>query len=77
MKFNDLVGKTVASATQMKLIQYDDEGYLRLQFTDGTECMIIGGYLSYTGESEDEYPTAIGIVENIDLNRFEVVENGA
>ena len=40
---------------------YDDSGYLRLDFTDGTYCYIVAGYGGYTGGSLDEYPTNIRI----------------
>jgi hypothetical protein len=77
MKFEDLVGKTIASTTQMKPEQYDDEGYLRLQFTDGAECFIVAGYGGYSGESEDEYQTKIWIVENLDLIPIEEMNDGS
>lgn len=64
--FQDLVGKTIASATHMKLSNYDDEGFLRLTFSDASECVIYGGYGSYTGDSEDAYQTVIGLRPHAD-----------
>lgn len=56
-----LNGKTIHSTTRMCKPPYDDTGWLRLDFTDGTHAIIIAGYMGYTGQSEDEYPTTIGI----------------
>ena len=71
MNANNLVGKTITAATQMKHPTYDDSGWLKLNFSDGTECLITAGYQGYTGESEDEYPTCIGVrdttLESLDL----------
>ena len=64
MNWVDLVGKTISSITQMKLREYDDMGFLKLEFTDGTFCFIIGGYGGYTGGSEDEYQTVINLEED-------------
>jgi hypothetical protein len=56
-----LVGKTISAIQKMKPVNYDDTGYLKIMFTDGSTCYIVAGYSSYTGQSEDEYPTTIGI----------------
>ncbi len=62
MEFEDLVGKTIASAVQVKpYIGCDDEGCLQLEFTDGTKAAIMAAYGDYTGDSYDEYPTYIYI----------------
>lgn len=66
MDFQDLQGKTIAKATQMKKPKYDDDGWLKLEFTDGTSCVILAGYGGYTGESEDEYPIGIDVIESDD-----------
>lgn len=60
----DLIGKTIVCVQQMKLKDYDDEGFLHLEFSDGSHRVIEGGYDGYTGESEDEYKTIIGIASN-------------
>ena len=60
--FKSMIGKTILAVTQQKLIKYDDEGFLRIEFTDGTHITISGGYSKYTGGSEDEYQTTVGIV---------------
>ena len=62
-EFKDLIGKTIVDATVKKLAKHDDEGFLELKFSDGTEVLIVGTYGGYTGKSEDEYQTFIKIVE--------------
>ena len=59
MELKDLIGKTIAEAEIMKMPAYDDEGRLRLKFTDGTQTVVVASYGGYTGNSEDEYPTYI------------------
>jgi hypothetical protein len=63
MLFTDLIGKTIASVKVKKLADKDDQGFLEMQFSDGSQIIIIAGYGGYTGKSEDEYPTYI-IVQN-------------
>jgi hypothetical protein len=63
MEFKDLIGKTIIAATPKKLLEYDDEGYLHLQFSDGTEAFIIAEYGGFTGDSFDEYPTYLSIAD--------------
>jgi len=60
----NITGKTIARVTEMQKQGYDDTGWLKLDFTDGTHCVIWAGYGCYTGESEDEYPTRIGISDD-------------
>ena len=72
--FKDLIGKTITAATLKKLAKYDDEGFLELKFSDGTEAMIVASYSGYTGSSKDEYPTFIEITDKyhnelIDANK--------
>jgi hypothetical protein len=67
MDFKDLIGKTIVSATQKKLIKFDDDGFLELIFSDGTKAVIVAYYGGYTGHSEDEYPTGIAIYEKYSL----------
>lgn len=63
-EFENLIGKTIKSATQKKLKNCDDTGFLVLDFTDGTTTTIVASYGGYTGNSEDEYPTHIEISED-------------
>jgi hypothetical protein len=63
VEIEDLVGKTITAAEQMVLEGYDDIGYFHLTFTDGTECVIEGGYGGYSGKSVDEYQTQINVNE--------------
>lgn len=64
MEFHEIEGKTIKSVKQVKLPNYDDEGWLLLEFIDGSDCIIEAGYLDYTGNSLGEYPTYIDIKEN-------------
>lgn len=66
MEFNDIAGKTIKSATHVKRPTNDDEGWLLLEFTDGSKCVVYSWYGGYTGDSEDEYPTKIGITDKTD-----------
>jgi len=50
----DITGKTITKVTEMKKPEYDDTGWLKIDFTDGTHCVIYAGYFGYTGKSEDE-----------------------
>ena len=59
-----LEGRTIRRARSLHDPKYDDKGYLRLEFTDGTMVIIAAGFCSYTGKNMDEYPTAISINEN-------------
>ena len=59
MKFEDLIGKTIVSVKQKKLIGSDDEGFLEMQFSDGTKATIVAYYDGYEGE----YPTGIFVAE--------------
>jgi len=63
MNIEDLNGKTIRAAYQMKMEKCDDDGFLRLEFTDGTRCDVIAGYGGYTGMSKDEHPTDISVDE--------------
>lgn len=64
--FQEMVGKTIQSVRQQKLVRFDDQGFLRIEFTDGTHCTIVGCYGGYTGHSEDEY---IALIELADEER--------
>lgn len=55
----NIVGKTIETVTKIRKPEYDDPGWLKLNFTDGTHCIINAGIGSFTGSSEDEYPTFI------------------
>lgn len=63
MEFKNLIGKTITDATVKRLANHDDKGFLELKFSDGTEAVIVSSYGDYTGLSEAEYPTCIGITE--------------
>lgn len=66
MSFKALEGKTIKTATHVKRPTNDDDGWLLLEFTDETKCVICAYYGGYTSESEDEYPTRICVSENVD-----------
>jgi len=65
--FKDLIGKTIVSAEQLEHPSYDDSGWLKLTFSDNTSAVIISGYGDHTGDSSDEYPTYISIVDGEDF----------
>ena len=64
MEIKDLVGKTIITTTLMKKADYDDTGWLKLDFSDGTCCVIVSDYGGYTGDSRDEYPTFIRVSDD-------------
>ncbi len=66
MEYENLIGKTIVAVKQKKLIGHDDDGFLEMEFSDGTKATIVAYYGGYTGESEDEYPTGIFITERYD-----------
>jgi hypothetical protein len=66
MTIQNLIGKTISSATRMKFPSLDDAGFLKLNFTDSTSCIIVADYGQHTGESADEFPTKISVVSHLD-----------
>ena len=68
MDLSLIIGKTIASARQYKHRNHDDEGWLHITFTDGTQIVIIAGYGGYTGQSEDEYPTLLQFAHPSEIN---------
>ena len=44
MKFEDLIGKTIISVKQKKLIGSDNDGFLEMQFSDGTKATVVAYY---------------------------------
>jgi hypothetical protein len=64
MKMQDLIGKKIIGAKLQRPSNHDDQGFLKLNFSDGSECLIVAGYDFYTGNSSGEYPTSISIIEN-------------
>ena len=76
MDFKELIGKRIVGAEHKQLIGYDDTGYLVLTFSNGTEVTIVGGYDElYTGASEDEYPTRIGMINGRAEGLGELLKN--
>lgn len=61
-----IVGKTIQAATHVKRPTNDDEGWLLLEFTDGSKCVVYSWYGGYTGDSAEEYPTGISITDKTD-----------
>lgn len=59
----NIIGKKIIKVTKMKNPDYDDVGWLKLDFADNTYCVIQASYTCYTGASEDEYPTDISILD--------------
>jgi hypothetical protein len=75
MEFKDLIGKTITAATVKKLAKHDDDGFLELKFSDGTEAVIVSWYVGYTGSSYDEYLTRIRITDKYDDELVELPLN--
>ncbi len=71
IKFEDLVGKTITSAKVKKLKDYNDDGFLALEFSDGTAAIITSYYGEWSGDSLDEYPTHIDITDKI---RYDLID---
>jgi hypothetical protein len=76
MKFQDIVGKTIARATVYKFKTYDDEPFLKLEFTDDSHCFVIADYGGYTGDSEDEYIRTISIQKDLHQDVIEKTGTG-
>ena len=68
MKFEDLIGKTIVAVKQKKLIGGDSDGFLEMQFSDGTKATIV----AYYDGCEDEYPTGIFVTEQYHGNLEDV-----
>ena len=66
MKFSELIGKTIANTQLMKKNGYDDEAWVRLDFTDGTHCFVVSSYGGYTGKSECDYPAFISLQKEVE-----------
>lgn len=66
MKISELIGKTIVNTQFMKKNGYDDEAWVRLDFTDGTHCFVVSSYGSFSGESEDEYPAFIFLQNEVE-----------
>ena len=68
MEYENLIGKTIVAVKQKKLIGHDDDGFLEMQFSDGTKAIIVAGY----DGCEDEYPTTICVTEQYHGNLEDV-----
>jgi hypothetical protein len=65
MNIKSLKGKTIKDVKQKKKAGFDDEGFLVLYFTDGSQATIVASYGPYTGDSIDEYPSKVCVVEKV------------
>ena len=74
MEYENLIGKTIVAVKQKKLIGHDDDGFLEMQFSDGTKAIIVAYYSEFTGDSEDEYPTGIFVTERYDCELEDVTQ---
>jgi len=75
MKFSELIGKTITSAQQMQSVGYTDTGYLKLGFSDRTECVIYSSYGDFDFKSEGEYPSEIYIIDKYTEEELVPIEN--
>lgn len=57
----DIAGRTISKLTRMRLPQYDDDAWLKMDFTDGTTCYFIASQGSYSRDAQDEYVCTIQI----------------
>lgn len=57
MTFDDMVGKMIVDVRRMKPKEYEDYGFLRIKFSDGTHVVIAAGYGEHNNNSMGEYPT--------------------
>lgn len=73
MTVKDIIGKTIIDAKTQKLSKHDDTGFLKLTFSDGTECVVFASYDFYTGRSIDEYPTRIFITDKYESKEGETL----
>lgn len=86
-RIDDIIaGKTIVRGTLMKRQEYDDEPYLHLEFSDGSDACVVASYGGYTGGSEDEYPAFISVMadrptpyfdDDEPFNLVEVIEEAA
>lgn len=63
-QYKKLEGKEIKSACLLNFPNRDDLGFLKLTFTDKTSVIIESSYGGYTGNSLDEYPTYLNIIED-------------
>jgi hypothetical protein len=71
-----LKGKTILEVEWLRYLDYDDKGYLLLEFHDGTRALIAAYHQGYTAKSRDEYQTNISVSflsSDEDLTGFQVV----
>ena len=60
MNIQDLVGKTITSATLMKYPAYSDEPVIRLTFSEGEPCDIEAAHSGeWDTKAHNEYPNYI------------------
>jgi hypothetical protein len=67
INYQSLVGETIASVSKMKKPGFDDQGWLRLEFTDGSACIVVASYGGYTGKSANVFPTNIEVVSDEEM----------
>lgn len=68
MDLTEIIGKTITSVKQKKLVGYDDTGFLEISFSDNTKILVVSSYDGYSPNAYDEYPTTISICEPSFLN---------
>ena len=70
MEYENLIGKTIVAVKQKKLIGGDSDGFLEMQFSDGTKATIV----AYYDGCEGEYPTGIFVAEKYHLDLEDVAQ---
>ena len=62
--FAGIVGKTISRAVRMRDPRFDDAGWLRVEFDDGSHITIEASYLDdFTRKSMGPYPTSICVCD--------------
>ena len=62
--YEQMIGKTIQDITKIRIDGYDDTPWLRIEFDDGSYCIIEASHGDYTGKSFDEYPMDINLQTN-------------
>lgn len=61
MKVGELIGKAITNARIQKQPMPDDVGFLKLNFSDDSECTGAASFGIYAENSLDEYPSLITV----------------
>jgi hypothetical protein len=68
MDIKHLIDRTISGIKRKQIKDTDDTGFLEITFLDGLQIVIVADYSDYTGNSLNEYPTRIVMLEKHLLN---------